>query len=209
MAGKVSLGLVTFLGPHLLLSWGKSLRIRFLGEGEKGRRVIYALWHGRMFVLIYFYRRMRIDVLISQHSDGELVTRVVKGLGYLPVRGSSTRGGLKGFFELSQEARGRSLAITPDGPRGPREVVQPGIILLAQRTGLPIVPLGASAQKRLVLPSWDGFLIPHPFSRAVVIEGPPLWVERSLKDGALEEKRGELERRLREINRRADNFFSR
>lgn len=209
MAGKVSLGLVTFLGPHLLLSWGKSLRIRFLGEGEKGRRVIYALWHGRMFVLIYFYRRMGIDVLISQHSDGELVTRVVKGLGYLPVRGSSTRGGLNGFFELSQGARGRSLAITPDGPRGPREVVQPGIILLAQRTGLPIVPLGASAQNRLVLPSWDGFLIPHPFSRAVVIEGPPLWVERSLKDGALEEKRGELERRLREINRRADNFFSR
>ncbi len=207
MAGKVSLNLAAFLGPALLLSWGKSLRIKLLREGGKARRVIYALWHGRMFILIYFYRRMGIDVLISQHSDGELVARVVKGLGYLPVRGSSTRGGLNGFFELSQGARGRSLAITPDGPRGPREVVQPGIILLAQRTGLPIVPLGASAQKRLVLPSWDGFLIPHPFSQAVVVEGPPLGVERNLKDEALEEKRGELERRLREINRKADNFF--
>jgi len=209
MAGRFSLNLAAFLGSPLLLVWGKSLRIRFLKEGLQKRKVIYALWHGRMFILIYFYRNRGIDVLISQHSDGDLVTRVVQGLGYLPVRGSSTRGGLQGFFTLSQGARGRSLAITPDGPRGPKEVVQPGIILLAQRTGLPIVPLGASAQNRVVLPSWDGFLIPHPFSRAVVIEGPSLWVERELRDEGLEERRGELERRLRVVNRQADDFFLR
>jgi len=209
MAGRFSLDLATLLGPPLLLAWGKSLRIRFLKGGRRERRVIYALWHGRMFILIYFYRKGGIDVLISQHSDGELVARVVQGLGYHPVRGSSTRGGLQGFFALAQGARGRSLAITPDGPRGPREVVQPGIILLAQRTGLPIVPLGASAQNGVVLPSWDNFLIPYPFSRAVVIEGSPLWVERRLREKGLEERRRELEGRLREINRLADDLFLR
>jgi len=209
MAEKVSLDLAALLGPSLLLSWGKSLRIRFLRKGRGEERAIYALWHGRMFILIYFYRGRGIDVLISQHSNGELVARVVKGLGYFPVRGSTTRGGLKGFFEMSKGGKGGSLAITPDGPRGPREVVQLGIILLAQRTGLPIVPLAASAQKRWVLPTWDSFLVPHPFSRAVVIEGAPLWVEGGLKGEALGEKRGELERRLKEINQKADNFFLR
>ncbi len=208
MVGNVNLKLATLFGPTLLLSWGRSLRIRFCGSGDQ-RRCIYALWHGRMFILIYFYRKRGIKVLISQHLDGELVARIIKGLGYHPARGSSTRGGLKGFFELSQEAGTRSLAITPDGPRGPKEIVQPGIILLAQRTNLPIIPLGASAQRKWILPSWDGFLLPHPFSPAVVVEGQPLWVERNLGEEALEEKRNELARRLREVNLKADNFFLR
>lgn len=199
--------MAALFGPPLLLAWGNSLRITFLGGRVEERRVIYALWHGRMFILIYCYRKRGINVLISQHSDGELVARVIKGLGYLPIRGSSTRGGLKGFFELSQGARGRSLAITPDGPRGPKEIVQPGIILLAQRTGLPIVPLGASVQKGMVLPSWDGFLIPYPFSQVAVVEGPPLQVGKELREEALEEKREELERSLKRVNRQADDFF--
>src|SRR5688500_3098880 len=110
--------------------------------------VIYTLWHGRLLPLTFFHRNQNIATLISQSSDGEYIARVVERWGYTALRGSSSRGGSGALREMVKVARsGRSLAITPDGPRGPRQKLKPGVLTLAQLTGLPIVPMSASATR--------------------------------------------------------------
>ena len=195
-----------------VLSW--SMRIEVVNGHvqdeyrRRGEPAIGAFWHGRLLMMPAGYRGHRLTILISLHQDGELISRTAEYFGFRPIRGSTTRGGFSAMREMlkvSQE--GYDIAITPDGPRGPRYHVQDGIIELARRTGMAIVPLTFSASRKKVFRSWDHFLFPYPFSRGVFIWGEPVFVPRQMNDGEFELKRLLLERRLREITDRADRYF--
>jgi lysophospholipid acyltransferase (LPLAT)-like uncharacterized protein len=206
---------VSIVGPVLIFLLGKSLRIEWLGKKnlnpirENNGRVLYACWHGRMLILSYSHRWQKIHVLISQHRDGELIARIIERLGFISVRGSTTRGGTRALFEMAKKgASGCDIAITPDGPRGPKFKVQLGAVYIAQRSEVPIIPIGNSAKRRWTLSSWDGFIIPKPFSKSVIIIGEPIYVSLEATPQQLEEKRKELEESLAELTQRADSYFS-
>jgi lysophospholipid acyltransferase (LPLAT)-like uncharacterized protein len=108
---------------------------------RQGENIIFAFWHSFMLVPAYTARNLGIKVIISQHTDGEYITRVIEHLGFTTVRGSTTRGGAKALLKMIKNSKeGTAIAITPDGPRGPRFTVQPGVIFLSQKTGFPIIP---------------------------------------------------------------------
>jgi lysophospholipid acyltransferase (LPLAT)-like uncharacterized protein len=150
---------------------------------DQGRPVIFALWHGRLLPLGFVHRGQNIVCLASRSADGEYITRVLQHWGFGVVRGSSSSGGDTAFRELIRGVRaGRSIAVTPDGPRGPRERLKPGVLQLAQLTGAPLVPLAAAASRSWWFVSWDRFLVPQPFSRLHVTYGDPIYVPRDIGD---------------------------
>jgi len=162
-----------------------------------GQRCIFAFWHARLLPLVWTHRGRGIAVLVSRHRDGELITRIIERLGFVTGRGSSTRGGEEGLMDmLSLAEEGRLLAITPDGPRGPAGRMKPGLVFLASKSGLPIVPVATASRRSRVLRSWDRFRIPHPFTRVVVAYGDPIAVPRGLEGEALEAWRARVEKAL-------------
>jgi lysophospholipid acyltransferase (LPLAT)-like uncharacterized protein len=188
-------------------------RLRFLHlEREaaavtKEQSVIYAMWHGRMWLLAARFPRRGVGVLVSLSEDGEVIARVLSRLRLVPVRGSSSRGGDEALKALEAwVSEGRSAAITPDGPRGPRHVAHMGAVALAARTGKPIIPLGAAARPAWTLRSWDKFQVPKPGSRAVIAVGEPFYVPRSVD---LEPWRARLESALNEAEAEAEQEVAR
>ncbi|MDO8137578.1 MAG: lysophospholipid acyltransferase family protein [Candidatus Brocadiales bacterium] len=172
---------------------------------SSGSGVIIAFWHSGMLVPAYVGRGQGIRVLISQHTDGEYITRVIGNMGFGVVRGSSTRGGARAMVNMVREAeRGHFLAITPDGPRGPREKAQSGAIFLAKRTGLPILPIGLGFSSCWELPSWDRFRIPKPFSKVVLVFGEPISVPEGLVEEGVEGYRQALEESLKGLSQGAE-----
>ncbi|MCP3677336.1 MAG: lysophospholipid acyltransferase family protein [Deltaproteobacteria bacterium] len=215
---RLSPTLIPFTGRQLIRLLAATMRIEYVNyDGvwsmwRGGRNVIVAFWHGRLMMMPIAYRVVYcgkgISILVSHHRDGELVARTVKGLGIDSVRGSSTRGWFGGVKGLLKAARsGRDLAITPDGPKGPRYNAQAGIVQIARVTGLPIIPMAFGAAKKKTFRSWDAFLLPYPFSRGVFICGDPITVERESSDKELEEKRQLVEQVLNEVTERADSYF--
>ncbi len=191
------------LGAGALVLLGKTLSIRMTGEEhlerarEAGRKVLYAFWHEGLLVATYAFRRQGIRVLVSQHRDGELIARTIERMGYGTVRGSSTRGGTRALFRMAAAgAAGDDLGVTVDGPRGPRLEAKPGAVLIASRSGLPIVPFAAASHKPCVLSSWDRFMIPRPFSAAAIAIEAPLTVPGDVSADSLEPYRLELQQRL-------------
>ena len=137
--------------------------------------MIAAFWHRQMLTLLCHFRGYPYCVAVSEHRDGEYVAQVLKRHGFLPVRGSTTRGSrrlLRGLWTAMNE--GWSCAITPEGPRGPKFSVQPGFIMLARRSGVPVYPVGLAVESAWVLKSWDAFVVPKPFSRIAVVLGDPI-----------------------------------
>jgi lysophospholipid acyltransferase (LPLAT)-like uncharacterized protein len=202
------LRLAESLGPPLIRLLGASLHVRELPRDPPRRRVegpvIYAFWHGRMLVPAFSHRGRGIAIMVSQHRDGEYIARVVERLGFVAVRGSTTRGGVRALREmLTRRHEGRDLAFTPDGPRGPRYVVQKGVIYTASRTGLPIVPAAVEAKPAWVLGSWDEFTIPKPFGRAVILTGEPMAVPPDADAEEIERHRGRLEAEMHRLMGRA------
>ncbi len=155
MVTWLKLTLLPPIGAMLIRLLGTVLRLESRGTEHvdalyrEGRRVILAFWHGRQLMIPIGYRGTGAHVLISQHQDGELIHRIISRFGHRSVRGSTTRGGVAALRQLIKLGRsGVDLAITPDGPKGPREVVQMGVIHLARATGLPILPLTFSCSKK-------------------------------------------------------------
>jgi lysophospholipid acyltransferase (LPLAT)-like uncharacterized protein len=172
---------------------------------DRGEPVVITLWHGRLLPCAYRYRDRELVTLVSQHRDGEYITRAVRRWGYTVVRGSSSRGGLDALRELVRLVKaGRSLAITPDGPRGPREVMKPGPLIIAQRTGAPIIPVAGAASRAWFVGGWDRFLVPMPGASVRIAVGEPLFVPRRLGEGEMEGYEREVERRLGALMARVD-----
>lgn len=129
------------------------------------RPFIYVLWHGRLLPLTFYHRHREIVTIISQSRDGEHIARVVRRWGYEVIRGSSSRGGSDALRQLVRRLRaGRNLAITPDGPRGPRQKMKPGALIAARLSGAPILPVSAGCDRAWWFEGWDRFLIPRPFA---------------------------------------------
>jgi lysophospholipid acyltransferase (LPLAT)-like uncharacterized protein len=168
---------------------------------ENDKRVILAFWHGRLLMIPFCYKGKGIKLLISQHKDGELLARTMKWFGYDTVRGSSTRGGMAAMKTMIRSIRESDIAITPDGPKGPKYIVQEGTVALARLSGVPVVPVTFAASKKKVFGSWDAFNLPFPFSRGLFVWGKPFYVA---KDADMEEARLELERQMQELTEFAD-----
>lgn len=182
--------------------------VRLEGAPELGEHCVACMWHGRS--VIPAGRRLwgRITVIISHSRDGEMQAGIYRRLGYDIIRGSTGRGGVRAAVEAIRALRGgATLALTPDGPRGPSGVVQEGIVFLAQKSGVPLVPMGVSCRPRILVRSWDRYLVPIPFARAVVVIGPKIHVPKDADAQALEAARLELERALHDCESQAEKML--
>jgi lysophospholipid acyltransferase (LPLAT)-like uncharacterized protein len=183
-----------------------SLRCRWrdyfgLSDTRNEQPVIFCLWHNRLAISMVVHRRRsrKLAALVSASKDGALLAAILGRFGVEQIRGSSSRRGPQALLELTSRAQmGYDLADTPDGPKGPRYVVQEGVIALAQLTGLPIIPVTCNTRLKLCLKSWDRFQIPMPFSRCEIILKEPMLVPREADGLAREESRKELETSLRQ-----------
>lgn len=170
---------------------------------KAGEPVVFVFWHGQLLPLVHIHRGEGIVVLVSEHEDGEYIARIIERNGFGTVRGSSTHGATTGLRGLVRAARaGRDLALTPDGPRGPRGELKPGALLVAQLTGLPVVPLVVGASRGWHLRSWDGFLVPGPLSKVEVEYLPPRLVPRDASREDLAALAGDIGAELNEVTRR-------
>lgn len=174
-----------------------------LGEGFRG---VYLFWHDGLLLTASRFRqiRPRTWVLISKHADGQLIAETAERLGYRSVRGSSTRGGIAAMRDMMQTCPDGHIAITPDGPRGPRRVVQSGAVYLGSRTGFPVVAVGVAYDRPWRAKSWDRFAIPRPFSRAVVVMGRATRVPADADKDAVERYRLAVQSALDEANAEAE-----
>ena len=193
-------GLISFVAAGFIRGLRATIRLRHHGDAalrekeRQGEHFILAFWHRHLLLMPYSYRGRRISVLVSQSQDGELIARTVARLGIDASRGSSSRGGAVGLRSLLRKAgEGYDIAFTPDGPRGPAAVVQPGVILAAAATGWPVWPVALAATRCRRLRSWDRFVVPLPFSAVHFVYGDPLYVERR---GDPADAANELKRRL-------------
>ncbi|HEV3203384.1 MAG TPA: lysophospholipid acyltransferase family protein, partial [Gemmataceae bacterium] len=138
--------------------------------------------------------------MISQHADGELIAEIARHLRLQTVRGSSTRGGIEAMRKLLRVSRKMHLGLTVDGPRGPRRRMQPGLIYLASRSGLPIVPIGFGNQRPWRLNTWDQFILPKPYSLTTCITGKPIFVPPNLDKAQIEYYRQVVEKQISYVN---------
>jgi len=207
---------ISWLGARAMKAWigtvhyqQRSVGPCFLPfvRGVTGR-YIYAFWHEHMLLPAYHYSRPDVHVLISTHSDGQLITDVAHQLGLRTVRGSTTRGGTEAMRQLLRLSRQSHIVITPDGPRGPRRVLQPGIVYLAAKTGLPIVTLGFGYSRAWRVRSWDRMAVPRPFSKGYCVTMPPIAVPRNVTPDNLEPYRTEVERSLRQADAIVEHWAS-
>jgi lysophospholipid acyltransferase (LPLAT)-like uncharacterized protein len=198
-------------GHHLLRILGSTWRLRFFDREPVDRcrfgrgPVMYAMTHGVLLPLAYAHRDRRIQVLVSESRDGEIIARIIGRMGFHLVRGSNTRGGERAALEMVRRGReGFDLGITPDGPKGPRGSVAPGALLVAARAQVPIVAIGVAANRATNASSWDRFLVPHPFASVAIVYGEPL---RVAADGADREAEArELALRIARAEERAQSI---
>ena len=169
---------------------------------------IYTFWHNRVFLSTYFWRQRRIVVMTSRSFDGEYIARFIQRFGYGAARGSSTRGAIGAVVEMVRLMRaGCPTAFTIDGPKGPRYIAKMGAVLLAKKTGNPILPFTITAERFWEAgKSWDGFQVPKPFTRARVDIGHPIYVSADADEEELKAKRDELQRALDEITRHGEEW---
>ena len=179
--------LITFLLPLLIRLTGITTTVKQVNNKvlsrtiKKHGRVILATWHQNIFFSIWLLRKRDLTALISSSDDGEIICNVFKKFGYSAVRGSTSRGGipaLKQLINLLKE--GTSVAITPDGPLGPPEKIQSGVILLAKYANVPIIPWHYEAHNQWRLKSWDQHKIPKPFTTIIESFGEPFHVPKTL-----------------------------
>jgi len=204
------------IGHWLILGLGYTLRIKRINYEEadrllaEKRALIFCPWHGRMYLPVFYHRNTNIVAMISQHDDGEVITRVVKKLGYGSVRGSSTRGGKKAFVELLVHLKNGGLgAMLPDGPRGPRYHLKSGTMYLSSKAQCPIIPITFAASSFWRFKSWDQTLIPKPFARCVLVYGDAITAPADIPEEKAEEERQKIETAMIDLVRQAESYFGR
>lgn len=199
-------------GAVVLRSWMSSLRFRLVCLGQDvdpyapavAARYIYSIWHENLLFPVYFYRRSGMRYLISRHADGQVLAELARHLRVPLVRGSTARGGVAAVRRIMREGGRRHLAVTTDGPRGPRRRVQPGVIYLAANTGMPVVPTGIAYQRPWRLRTWDRMALPRPGTLVTAVAGEPVRVPAFAGRRRLEEYRRLVEARMHEATRLAE-----
>lgn len=196
------LGAAGWLGTAAMRSLFRTLRFTLheLGnnikpdQGDNPDRFIYCIWHENLLLPTLTWGQSNIAVLISKHADGQLLGSLITSFGMGMVAGSTNRGGIEAVRKLTRDPNARKhLAITPDGPRGPRRVVQPGVVYIASRAGMKIVPVGVGYRNPWRTASWDRFAVPKPFTRACCVIDRAITVPPEAKTADLETYRLEVQ----------------
>jgi lysophospholipid acyltransferase (LPLAT)-like uncharacterized protein len=200
--------LLATVGGVIMRLWLRTVRFQVIDRagvlaGIDDQPRLWVFWHNRLFVMAYvfarWFPRQRGAALASASKDGEILTALLQQFGIRAIRGSSSRGGARALVEMKHAMDdGYVLAIAPDGPRGPRYVLNPGVAKLAQLTGGHVLPIHVRYSSYWQLKSWDGFMLPKPFSRADITFGPAHPVPRTADAPAFEAQRLALENVLRE-----------
>jgi lysophospholipid acyltransferase (LPLAT)-like uncharacterized protein len=167
---------LSLVGACIIRMIGVTWRVRMIDAGpidrlrHDGQPVALLLWHGQLLPLLYVMRFQSIAALVSTHKDGELIAQIALRLGCKLVRGSSSRGGDRALLGLVRTLRdGFTVAVTPDGPRGPYRTFAAGALVAAHRAAAPVVAFGVHATRAWYLSSWDKFMIPKPFARVTIV----------------------------------------
>ncbi len=212
---RLEIATIAGVGYHLMAALGATLRWRTEGFEhfdrikDAGHQPIMAFWHGRILPATYYFRRRGIVVITSENFDGEWIARIIERFGFGTARGSTSRGGRKALLQLTRDiAAGKPAGFTVDGPRGPARVAQPGAVWLAKATGHPVLPFHLEAGRHWTLNSWDRTQIPKPFTTVSIVVGEPLYVSADADDAGVEAAREMLDRRLRDLEPRANALLA-
>jgi lysophospholipid acyltransferase (LPLAT)-like uncharacterized protein len=204
---RVRPALVSGLIFRLARLIGSTLRITTVHEEALEGLPAYIIcgFHGRSFVAANYWRNRGFWVIISQSRDGEIQKTVFERFGFQIIRGSTGRGGVRAALEgVRVLKQGGKMAITPDGPRGPSGVVQGGVMLMAQKSGAALVPIGISSKPWLRAKSWDRYIVPAPFARSIMIFGDPIFVPDQANAEEVEAIRLHLEQDITRLEAEAD-----
>lgn len=178
------------------------------GSKDASKPAIFAVYHGRMVGLPFLRPKSRMTILISNSRDGEIIARALKEIGFLTARGSPAHGGVRGALEMKTAARANSrLAMMVDGPRGPRYEVKPGLVRLAEITGLPIIPFVSHTRQNYWMDSWDNFMAPWWCTPMVGMFGHPIDIPKGISQEESNELTALLQSRMDEMRRMAAAFF--
>ncbi len=201
-------------GRNLLPLWVKTCPHTVLGEEKysqlraQGKPVVIIVWHGRLFLIPYFFRNRGTVAFISPSQDGDILVSIGKRWGYKILRGSSSHSVAKSWVKMLRELKqGGEVIMVPDGPKGPDRKFKPGAIKLAQSSGASIVPFSYSCSRKKYAKSWDRFLWFVPFSKVVAVYGEPIDVPPDLSDEQFEDMRKHLEKVLTALDENADSYF--
>ena len=212
---RLQISLVAWVAAAVVGLIGRTLRmtITFEEGSMPGLHAIspgiYPFWHRCVLPATWLFRNEGIGVLTSLSRDGEYIARVIRRFGFVPVRGSSSRGGQRGLLEMETMVKaGGAVAFTIDGPRGPRYVAKKGPVMLARLTGIPITAFYVAVEKRWVLKTWDAMVIPKPFSRAYVRVAKYIHVPPDADDAALDRHHAEMQAALERVTVFAESQFS-
>jgi len=191
-----------------------SLKLRIIGENHLnnlnscGERIIFALWHGRQFLIIPYFSHQNLCVISSTSRDGILQANILKKLGYTIVPGSSSKSPVRALMgSIKKIKQGHNTAIAVDGPTGPIYKVKPGALFLAKKTGSAIVPLTFSSRSALILNAWDKYLLPKPFSHSLLIIDEPFYPTRDTGQKQIQKECLYIENRLNYITNKADKLL--
>lgn len=204
-----------WLGTQVARALVRSLRFEYRALGppvmppqpEPEPRSIYLLWHETLLLPLTKYACPAVSTLVSKHADGQLLGTLVKTLGLSVVYGSTNRGGMQAAREIIRDVTGcRHLAITPDGPRGPRRVVQPGAVYLAAKTGMTLAPLGVAYYRPWRARSWDRFAVPVPCTRAKVVSGRTFTVPAKVRTDDLQRHAEQVQAELDRLTAIAEHW---
>lgn len=210
---RIALTAITWAATLFIRLLGPTLRYEFSVEPGgppegKFHPTIFAFWHRCIIPACYAFRGMNIAVMTSSSFDGEYIARIIQKFGYRPIRGSSTRGGVRALREMHQEIKeGRSTAFTIDGPLGPVFVAKPGPVLLARNTQAPIAAFYMAVERAWVLNSWDRLMIPKPFSRVNVQVSSYIRVPVDAEKCELDELHALMQAALERVQSRAQAIF--
>ena len=213
---RLQLALVSWIVPALFWLLGPTLRVTMTYEEGAVRGFdevhpgIFPFWHRCLLPATWLYRRLHPAVMTSRSRDGEYIARVIRRLGFLPVRGSSSRGGQRALLEMNKLlAEGHAVAFTIDGPRGPRYVAKKGPVLLARLSGVAITAFYVAVERAWVLKTWDALLVPKPFSRIYARVARKIFVPPDADDAALQRYHAEMQAALDRITAFAEAQFAR
>lgn len=205
LAGKIFIDFL-FLASKIEIRGRKKI------EGLiSSRRYIFAFWHGRILLISYAHKGWDAAILVSDSADGEIIAQILQRQGQTMARGSTGKGGVRAVAKILREMRvnKRGVGVVPDGPRGPRYKVQPGVVYLSQKSGYPIIPVTYSAKWCIIFNSWDRFMMPLPGSRCILIYGDPIAAPPNAKADQIKRCIGMLEDELMRITVEADACFGR
>jgi len=211
---ELKLRFIGFLGKLILGVWTKSARLTVIGEDRyqelrnQKKPVVLLIWHGRLLVVPFLFKKRGILALISPSEDGEILARIVSGWCKV-LRGSSSHSIVKAWGVMRKELdKGGEVVIVPDGPKGPNRKMKLGALKLSQQSGAYLVPFTFAASRKKTLNSWDSFLIFYPFTRVVALFGDPIVVDPKLRGDDLEIERQRIEQILLHLDDKATTFLN-